>query len=176
MKDIPSEYEYNNVMETFSKESNHLLTILKRYNLSNVQVAAGNIQPSLDLIHKSYFEAEQLLEFANKNKLKMKIFNYYEWNVLLALMPLQMDGAFRNKIMNRISPLLDDESSKELVYNFIVYCQCNFNISKAANKLFIHRNTLIYRLMKIEKHLNLDLKSFENCMLLYMTLKNKKIS
>lgn len=176
VKDIPSEYEYNNVMETFSKESNHLLTILKRYNLSNVQVAAGNIQPSLDLIHKSYFEAEQLLEFANKNKLKMKIFNYYEWNVLLALMPLQMDGAFRNKIMNRISPLLDDESSKELVYSFIVYCQCNFNISKAANKLFIHRNTLIYRLMKIEKHLNLDLKSFENCMLLYMTLKNKKIS
>ena len=45
------------------------------------------------------------------------------------------------------------------------------NMSKAAKKLYIHRNTLIYRLQKIETITGLNIKSFDHCLLLYLVLK-----
>ena len=41
----------------------------------------------------------------------------------------------------------------------------NLNISETARQLFIHRNTLVYRLERIEKRLGLDIRSFEDAMI-----------
>ncbi|MEI3339168.1 MAG: helix-turn-helix domain-containing protein [Eubacterium sp.] len=41
----------------------------------------------------------------------------------------------------------------------------NLNISETARQLYIHRNTLVYRLERIEKKLGLDIRSFEDAML-----------
>ncbi|MEC5423300.1 helix-turn-helix domain-containing protein [Virgibacillus sp. C22-A2] len=55
----------------------------------------------------------------------------------------------------------------------MTYCETNMNTSKAAKKLFIHRNTLTYRLQKVEEITTFDTKCFEHCMLLYLALKNQ---
>ncbi len=44
-------------------------------------------------------------------------------------------------------------------------------MSKTARKLYIHRNTLLYRLKQIKEMLGIDIHSFKQCMLLYIALK-----
>nr|WP_285844935.1 helix-turn-helix domain-containing protein [Oceanobacillus profundus] len=91
--------------------------------------------------------------------------------MLLGLLPEQVNAIYNDKLAFRLSPLFQDKSASELAKTFMTYCEANMNTSKAAKKLFIHRNTLIYRLQKIEEITSLDTKSFEHCMLLYLGLK-----
>ncbi|MBU5267809.1 helix-turn-helix domain-containing protein [Virgibacillus proomii] len=53
-----------------------------------------------------------------------------------------------------------DELYEELRRNFIIYFDCNMNITYTDKQLFIHRNTLIYRLHKIEKLARLNTRNF----------------
>lgn len=174
---VETKDNYAQTIEQFTKQSERLLRELKKYHITNIKIASGNVQPSLKSIHQSYFEAEKLLEYAREYNLTAEILNYYKWDVLLELLPHQIDNAYLNKLLSRIKPLLKDINYSELIKNFMVYCKNHLNVSKAAKELFIHRNTLIYRLHKLEKMLDLDLKHFEHCMLLYLVLKNiKKVS
>ena len=50
----------------------------------------------------------------------------------------------------------------------------NLNISEAARQLFIHRNTLVYRLDKIHKSTGLDLREFEDAMMFKVVMMIKK--
>lgn len=51
----------------------------------------------------------------------------------------------------------------------------NCNITTTSEKLFLHRNTLRYRVKKIEELLDLDLHDFNQCIKLKMALEVKKI-
>ena len=54
----------------------------------------------------------------------------------------------------------------EIFTTITKFFENNLNLSEAARKLYIHRNTLIYRLDKIQKVTGLDLRHFEDAMLL----------
>lgn len=55
----------------------------------------------------------------------------------------------------------DNKNNTDLVSTLEVYFQCKSNMSEAAKNLYIHRNTLLYRLDKIKEILNTDLESGE---------------
>ena len=74
--------------------------------------------------------------------------------------------------LNRIiEPFVKDEQFRELYRTFMTYCEHNLNLSETARHLYIHRNSLIYRLNKMSKLTSLDLSQFEQCLLLYVALK-----
>ncbi|QKY70196.1 CdaR family transcriptional regulator [Lentibacillus sp. CBA3610] len=100
------------------------------------------------------------------------IYTFHNWNLLKELLPFQVDDDFRDKILFRLRSLIEDKDFPELRQNFMVYCKNMMNISQAAKELFIHRNTLIYRLKKIESSTSIDTKNFEHCMMLYLVLKS----
>ena len=61
-----------------------------------------------------------------------------------------------------------------------VFFNCGLNLSESAKELYIHRNTLIYRLDKIQKMTSYDIREFNNAMifkiiLVYMEKKNNLI-
>ncbi len=56
---------------------------------------------------------------------------------------------------------------KNLLYTGINFIENNLNISKTSSSLFLHRNTLIYRLEKIKELLDLDLKDFKDAMVIF---------
>lgn len=67
----------------------------------------------------------------------------------------------------------------EMIKTMEVFFKCGLNLSEAAKELYIHRNTLIYRLDKIEKYTNYDIKEFNEAVLLKIIFfiwkeKNKK--
>lgn len=71
-----------------------------------------------------------------------------------------------------IKPLVDfdKEHHSELVQTLFVYYQCNFNASITAKKLFIHRNTFLNRINKIEHILHLDINNFNRLYSIYYGL------
>ena len=54
----------------------------------------------------------------------------------------------------------------EMIRTMEVFFKCGLNLSEAAKELYIHRNTLIYRLDKIQKYTNYDIRDFNDAVLL----------
>ena len=58
----------------------------------------------------------------------------------------------------------DHANHTNLIETFLAYYQSGFNISKTANAMYIHRNTLQYRLGKISELLHMDLDDYMECL------------
>ncbi len=70
-----------------------------------------------------------------------------------------------------LAPILND---KEMYETVICFCENNLNATATAEKLYLHRNTLLYRLDKIEQANGFNLKSFIEVANLYYSLKKIK--
>lgn len=167
---LKSEDEYQ-TMEHFRHESAAFLKVCNRLDNLQPLIVSGTICDSLLQVNTSYHKAEHLLSFVKKHKLRSQIFDFYSWSTLLAMFPERIDSTFAAMLKKRLGKLIMNESYEELRRNFIIYCDCNMNITHAAKQLFIHRNTLIYRLHKIEKLARLNTRNFQHCLLLYTALK-----
>ncbi|WP_042146609.1 sugar diacid recognition domain-containing protein [Paucisalibacillus sp. EB02] len=168
IKTVPTEDQYVEQIQRFYQQSNTLLERLSSHE--TIRIAAGSLS-YLESMHTSYREAETLLHYGKELKIQPPIFSYHQWNVLTSLLPYKLDDDLCSNVQIRMKALIEEKQFTEISKSFLHYCQNNMNITKTAEKLYIHRNTLIYRLKKIEKLTNLDLNSFEHCTLLYLTLK-----
>ena len=56
----------------------------------------------------------------------------------------------------------DEKNNTELYDTLKMYLLCENNVTMAAEKLHVHRNTLVYRLDKLQKYTGLDLRVFED--------------
>lgn len=76
---------------------------------------------------------------------------------------------------NYFNDLIDYENIKNidenLLHTGLNFIENDLNISKTSNTLFLHRNTLVYRLDKIKEFLNLDLKNFKDALIFYISVK-----
>ena len=66
--------------------------------------------------------------------------------------------------------------NNEMIKTIEVFFKKDLNVSEAAKELFIHRNTLIYRLEKVQKYLGFDIRNFNEaimCKILLTILKEK---
>lgn len=101
---------------------------------------------------------------------------YYEQvGVNRILLRLKDDPDLQHFSNMTVERLREDAKDEELVETLSAYLEENGNNSKTAERLFIHRRTLRYRLEKIEKLLNIDLEDSEIRFLLYLLLKTEKI-
>ena len=57
-----------------------------------------------------------------------------------------------------------DDMDEETIHTIFVFLESGLNIAECARKLFLHRNTLIYRLDKIQKLTGLDIRKFDDAM------------
>ena len=92
------------------------------------------------------------------------MFQYTKLGVgrLINQLPLDLCEIFLNEIFGKKIPNLNDEENTNIVQ---VLFKNNLNISEAARQLFMHRNTLVYRLDKIEKQTGLDVRKFDDAIL-----------
>ena len=57
-----------------------------------------------------------------------------------------------------------DALDKETLFTIHKFFENNLNVSETARKLFVHRNTLVYRLEKLEKSTGLDIRKFDDAL------------
>ena len=77
---------------------------------------------------------------------------------------------------NKLSAILLESDAGELILTFQVYCESLFSKQGAAERLHLHRNTLTYRLQKIEEKLGFSMQDFHKVMALYVLLQTRKLS
>nr|WP_281242080.1 sugar diacid recognition domain-containing protein [Lentibacillus persicus] len=171
LKPVQSEDDYMAALEQFETQSQHLTDMFKTYQVNHIFIAAGNMRDTINQMNESYHEAESLIKFGRQHNISPQVYSLHNWDVLKEMLPYQINNHFREKIMFRIHSLFDDDDFPELMRNFLVYCDNQMNISQSAKELYIHRNTLNYRLKKIERITSVNIKDFEQCIILYLVLK-----
>ncbi len=91
---------------------------------------------------------------------------------LLAPIPLADRLTFIEQIFKRVDPFMDTETTQTLESFFELDC----NVSETAKKLFIHRNTLLYRLDKFKQETGLDVRSFNQAIHVKLALQLYKVT
>ncbi|HLS20202.1 MAG TPA: sugar diacid recognition domain-containing protein [Bacillota bacterium] len=162
---------YYKFMQQLTKLGERFQNYFQRYTTNTFKIAAGTLVETIEKVSHSYEKAEWLLRNGRNLDLNTTIYNYFNWEILTKLLPFQLDDDFYYKIRVRLKNLFADELFPQLKRDFLVYCECHLNVSEAARELFLHRNTLIYRLNKIEELTSLNMRNFNHCALLYIALK-----
>ncbi|MFJ8257185.1 sugar diacid recognition domain-containing protein [Peribacillus asahii] len=167
---------FNEIDESFFKIirdktkrlNNHLEN---KYKLSAL-VAVGDLHSGIKGMIESYQEALKTIAAGKKIKSETNFYNYNNLTVMLEILLSQLPSEAVKKLNKKLGSFIEHESFNTLSDTFLMYCKHNMNLSETARKLFIHRNSLMYRLDKIKKLTGLDIANFEDRLLLYITIKN----
>jgi len=121
----------------------------------------GNDAETLDLLSDCYAEAIDALQTGLRHHLKGRVFSYSVQTLerLIDLIPDDLALAFRQKIITQEAEKILTDEMLETIRTFF---RNDLNLSTTSRQLFIHRNTLIYRMDKIRKVTGLDLRKFED--------------
>lgn len=127
-------------------------------------IGIGGMAPSLRDLTRSYNQADQAIRVGNLFKLKSQIFDHDH----LVLERFMMDCAPQPAepyIAELFNPATEKLFNEEMLDTVNVFINRDLNLTDAARDLYIHRNTLVYRLDKIQKVTGLDLRHFRDAML-----------
>lgn len=159
---------YMQLLRIKMKELNSILR--NRHNVS-VIVSIGNVVTGIKGLQTSYQNALQTLETYAKTDSSLSILDYNLLSNKLSIMMETLPKDFFYRIEDTLQPLVDHDNYQVFAETFIAYCESKFNLSDAARNLFIHRNSLIYRLKQISKISKINVNNFEHCLLLYLFIK-----
>ena len=129
----------------------------------SVRVAYGTLVEELKDVSKSYKEAAMALDVGKVFYTERNILAYNELGIgrLIHQLPISLCDMFLKEVFDGdIQGLFDDE---ELTTVFSFFDN-NLNISETARQLYVHRNTLVYRLEKIQKKTGLDVRRFDDAL------------
>ncbi|OIK06791.1 transcriptional regulator [Bacillus sp. MUM 116] len=170
IKALPYSRSFSTLVESLPNKLEKINTFLEKKHRVSACISIGNISSSLSGIAESYNNAVNAMTIGKQFNLDSGIHIYNEQEMLWRLLPKEITTDYKEKLINFISPLIKHDNYEILSSTFIGFCQYNMNLSEASRNLFIHRNTIIYRLEKICEITSLNTSSFEHCMLLYTAI------
>lgn len=128
-----------------------------------VRVGYGNRVYNLQDITKSYQEANMALEVGRIFYAEKEIISYSLLGIgrLIYQLPMSLCEMFIKEVFADGIPDVFDEETMITIQKFF---ENNLNISETARQLYVHRNTLVYRLERLEKIIGLDIRKFEDAL------------
>lgn len=140
-----------------------LVDVINTEAMTNVRVSYGTIINELRDVSQSYKEAGMALDVGRIFYPEKSILAYKELGIgrLIHQLPVTLCEMFLEEVFSGKAVSQFDEETLATVDKFF---ENNLNISETARKLFVHRNTLVYRLEKIQKRTGLDVRVFEDAL------------
>ena len=140
---------------------------------SSVVVGIGTVALHLRDLAKSYKEANIAIEVGKVFDTEKYVINYENLGIgrLIYQLPTTLCEMFLQDVFKK-NPI--DALDKETLFTIHKFFENNLNVSETARKLFVHRNTLVYRLEKIKKLTGLDLREFDDAITFKVALMVKK--
>ena len=163
IKDV-SHIKEEEMEERLSKIAGSLADNLHMEAMIRVRVGYGNVVTQLPEIAESYQEARMALEVGRVFYAKYDTISYGKLGIgrLIYQLPMSLCNMFIKEVFGeKIPDILDDEEAMSTINKFF---ENNLNISETARQLYVHRNTLVYRLERIEKAIGLDIRTFDDAM------------
>ena len=138
-----------------------------------IHIAYGTVVNDIKEVSKSYKEAKLALDVGKIFFDEKDIVAYSTLGIgrLIYQLPIPLCKMFIKEIFEGKSP---DEFDEETLTTINKFFENNLNVSETARKLFVHRNTLVYRLEKIKKLTGLDLREFDDAITFKVALMVKK--
>ena len=156
-------------MDEIEKIAGTICDTLSIEAMSKVYVAIGTVVTDLKNVSSSYKEAKMALEVGKIFEASKNIVNYEKLGIgrLIYQLPVSLCRMFINEVLHGINIDQFDEETLATVNKFF---ENNLNVSETSRQLYIHRNTLVYRLDKLQKMTGLDLRNFDDAIIFKITL------
>ena len=140
---------------------------------THCMVGIGTVVDSIKDLARSFKEAQVALEVGKVFDTETTIVSYNNLGIarLIYQLPTTLCDMFLKEVFKRGSI---DSLDHETLFTIQRFFENNLNVSETSRKLFVHRNTLVYRLEKIKKITGLDLREFEDAIVFKVALMVKK--
>lgn len=147
--------------EDLEKTASMIVDMLNTEALTRVSVAFGTIVNEIKDVSRSYKEAKMALDVGKIFYSTKNVVAYSKLGIgrLIYQLPLPLCRMFIKEIFDGKSP---DEFDEETLTTINKFFENSLNVSETSRQLYIHRNTLVYRLDKLQKSTGLDLRVFED--------------
>ncbi|MCR5655535.1 MAG: helix-turn-helix domain-containing protein [Lachnospiraceae bacterium] len=158
---IVKELTDSNSKNEIERLASGLREVLEKEGLSEVHVAYGNPVGEIKEVSRSYKEAKMAMDVGKIFFEGRSIIAYSELGIgrLIYQLPIPLCKMFITEIFGGKNPEDLDEETVTTIHKFF---ENSLNVSETSRQLFIHRNTLVYRLDKLQKSTGLDLRVFED--------------
>ena len=158
---IVKELSDTDAVKEIEKAAKSLETYLQKEGIDRIRIAYGTVIREIKEVSRSYKEARMALDVGKIFFDERVIIAYSELGIgrLIYQLPIPLCKMFIREIFGGKSPDEFDEETLTTIYKFF---ENSLNVSETSRQLFIHRNTLVYRLDKLQKGTGLDLRVFED--------------
>ncbi len=138
-----------------------------------VVIGIGTVSRQLRELARSYKEAQVAIDVGKVFESDKTIISYESLGIgrLIYQLPTTLCEMFLQEVFKK-NPI--DSLDQETLFTINKFFENNLNVSETARKLFVHRNTLVYRLEKIKKLTGLDLREFDDAITFKVALMVKK--
>ena len=136
-------------------------------------IGIGTISDHLRELADSYKEAQTAIDVGKVFDTEKSVINYEKLGIgrLIYQLPTTLCEIFLGEVFKKNSI---DSLDQETLFTINKFFENNLNVSETSRKLFVHRNTLVYRLEKIKKLTGLDLRQFDHAIVFKVALMVRK--
>lgn len=169
VREIPANYD----MREIEKVASSIVDTFSTEFYTRVSIGIGTAVDNIKDLARSFKEAQVALEVGKVFDTEKNIISYDNLGIgrLIYQLPTTLCEMFLQEVFKKDSlETLDNETLMTIQCFF----ENNLNVSETSRKLFVHRNTLVYRLEKIRKMTGLDLREFDHAITFKVALMVKK--
>lgn len=121
----------------------------------------GEVENELGRMSRSLSDARRAMEIGRVFRPGSNVYSYRSLLIerFMCEIPVDIAKRYYETLFNKKNARVFNE---EMILTIDKFFECHLNVSEAARQLYIHRNTLIYRLDKVQKATGLDLRAFDD--------------
>ena len=150
-------------LDTIEKTADMIVDMMNSEAMMNVRVAYGTVVSELREVSKSYKEATMAMDVGKIFYAEKCVISYAKLGIgrLIYQLPVNLCKIFIEEIFGDNVPYDMDEETLTTINKFF---ENNLNVSETSRQLFIHRNTLVYLIEKLQKSTGLDIRVFDDAL------------
>ena len=170
---VVREVDYDISGEELNKMAKAIEERLKTELFARTTIGIGTVSEHLRELADSYKEAQVAIEVGKVFDTEKTVINYESLGIgrLIYQLPTTLCEIFLSEVFKKNSI---DSLDQETLFTINMFFENSLNVSETSRKLFVHRNTLVYRLEKIKKLTGLDLREFDDAIIFKVALMVKK--
>ena len=158
---LVKEVKSGETYEDMERTAKVLVDMLNTEAMTTVHVSYGTMVSEIKDVSRSYKEAKMALDVGKIFYSDRNVIAYSSLGIgrLIYQLPMPLCKMFIKEIFGENTP---DEFDEETIATINKFFEISLNVSETSRQLYIHRNTLVYRLDKLQKGTGLDLRVFDD--------------
>ncbi|MDD6482756.1 MAG: PucR family transcriptional regulator ligand-binding domain-containing protein [Lachnospiraceae bacterium] len=159
---VTGNYSEEQLHEFIDYIHNHALSSLA--SGETITMGCGKLTRSIRCVYKSYRQAKAIQKLQEKGKIESSLIFYSDMGIYKLLLGIEDKDIMVEYYNKTIRPLVEYDEKNDSDLAIVLRCYLNHNgsVKETADELFVHRNTINYKLNKASELLDMDLSSLNN--------------